>query len=43
MDTLAQVMSMTPDVTTLLVLSLATQRLRMPRADGLGYQREACR
>jgi len=30
---------MTPYVTTLLVLSLASQRLRMPAADGLRYRR----
>ena len=30
---------MTPYVTTLLVLALASQRLRMPAADGLPYQR----
>ncbi|CCG05021.1 ABC transporter permease [Blastococcus saxobsidens] len=29
----------TPHLTTLLVLSLASQRLRMPRADGLVYRR----
>jgi general nucleoside transport system permease protein len=29
----------TPYVTTLLVLALATQRLRMPKADGLPYRR----
>ena len=33
------VVSFTPHVTTLLVLSLASQRLRMPRADGLVYRR----
>ena len=31
--------SFTPHVTTLLVLSLASQRLRMPKADGLVYRR----
>jgi simple sugar transport system permease protein len=31
--------SMTPYVTTLLVLALASQRLRMPAADGLPYRR----
>ncbi len=31
--------SMTPYVTTLVVLSLATQRLRMPAADGLPYRK----
>ncbi len=31
--------SMTPYVATLLVLALATQRLRMPAADGLRYRR----
>ena len=33
------IVSFTPHVTTLLVLSLASQRLRMPRADGLVYRR----
>jgi simple sugar transport system permease protein len=33
------VVSFTPHVTTLLVLSLASQRLRMPKADGLVYRR----
>jgi general nucleoside transport system permease protein len=33
------IVSFTPHVTTLLVLSLATQRLRMPKADGLVYRR----
>jgi general nucleoside transport system permease protein len=31
--------SFTPHLTTLLVLSLASQRLRMPAADGLVYRR----
>jgi predicted ribosomally synthesized peptide with SipW-like signal peptide len=31
--------TMTPYVTTLLVLALASQRLRMPAADGLTYRR----
>jgi simple sugar transport system permease protein len=31
--------SMTPYVTTLLVLALASQRLRMPAADGMRYRR----
>jgi simple sugar transport system permease protein len=30
---------MTPYVATLLVLALATQRLRMPAADGMRYRR----
>ena len=30
---------MTPYIATLLVLSLATQRLRMPAADGLIYRK----
>ncbi|MFN8074493.1 MAG: ABC transporter permease [Kineosporiaceae bacterium] len=39
-DTLPpQVTFMTPYVTTLLVLALASQRLRMPKADGLVYRR----
>jgi simple sugar transport system permease protein len=33
--------TMTPYVTTLLVLALASQRLRMPAADGLIYRRGA--
>ncbi len=33
------IVSFTPHLTTLLVLSLATQRLRMPQADGLVYRR----
>ena len=33
------IVSFTPHLTTLLVLSLATQRLRMPKADGLVYRR----
>jgi simple sugar transport system permease protein len=33
------VVSFTPHLTTLLVLSLASQRLRMPKADGLVYRR----
>jgi general nucleoside transport system permease protein len=35
----AGIVSFTPHVTTLLVLSLASQRLRMPKADGLVYRR----
>jgi simple sugar transport system permease protein len=31
--------SVTPHITTLLVLSLAAQRLRMPAADGVPYRR----
>jgi general nucleoside transport system permease protein len=39
-DTLPeQITNMTPYVTTLLVLALASQRLRMPAADGLPYRR----
>jgi ABC-type uncharacterized transport system permease subunit len=39
-DTLPpQVTFMTPYVTTLLVLALASQRLRMPKADGLIYRK----
>jgi len=30
---------MTPYIATLLVLSLASQRLRMPAADGIPYRR----
>jgi len=33
------IVSFTPHVVTLLVLSLASQRLRMPAADGLAYRR----
>jgi simple sugar transport system permease protein len=33
------IVSFTPHITTLLVLSLASQRLRMPKADGLVYRR----
>jgi simple sugar transport system permease protein len=33
------IVSFTPHITTLLVLSLAAQRLRMPAADGLVYRR----
>jgi ABC-type uncharacterized transport system permease subunit len=39
-DVLPQgIVSFTPHLTTLLVLSLASQRLRMPAADGLVYRR----
>ncbi|MQA85389.1 MAG: ABC transporter permease [Streptosporangiales bacterium] len=34
-----QIVSYTPHITTLLVLSLATQRLRPPAADGLRYRK----
>src|SRR4051794_26654987 len=33
------IVSFTPHITTLLVLSLASQRLRMPKADGVVYRR----
>ena len=33
------IVSFTPHLITLLVLSLASQRLRMPKADGLVYRR----
>jgi ABC-type uncharacterized transport system permease subunit len=33
------IVSFTPHLTTLLVLSLASQRLRMPKADGIVYRR----
>jgi simple sugar transport system permease protein len=33
------IVSFTPHIITLLVLSLASQRLRMPKADGLVYRR----
>jgi ABC-type uncharacterized transport system permease subunit len=38
-----QITFMTPYVTTLLVLALASQRLRMPKADGLIYRRGGSR
>jgi len=38
-----QITFMTPYVTTLLVLALASQRLRMPKADGLVYRRGGSR
>jgi simple sugar transport system permease protein len=39
-DTLPeQITNMTPYVATLLVLAFASQRLRMPAADGLPYRR----
>jgi len=34
-----QFTSFTPHLTTLLVLALASQRLRMPAADGVPYRR----
>jgi simple sugar transport system permease protein len=34
-----QFISFTPHLTTLLVLAFATQRLRMPAADGLPYRK----
>jgi general nucleoside transport system permease protein len=39
----SQVTFATPYVTTLLVLALASQRLRMPKADGLVYRRGSAR
>lgn len=38
-----QLVSMTPYIATLLVMSLASQRLRMPAADGLPYRRGGLR
>ena len=38
-----QLVTMTPYIATLLVLSLASQRLRMPAADGLPYRRGGMR
>jgi simple sugar transport system permease protein len=38
-----QITFMTPYLTTLLVLALASQRLRMPKADGLVYRRGGSR
>jgi simple sugar transport system permease protein len=35
----SQIVSATPYVITLLVLSLSAQRLRMPKADGLPYRK----
>ncbi len=35
----AELTGMTPYVTTLLVLAFASQRLRMPAADGLVYRK----
>jgi simple sugar transport system permease protein len=43
-DTVAgELVSFTPHLTTLLVLALASQRLRMPAADGLVYRRGEAR
>jgi simple sugar transport system permease protein len=43
-DTLPeQITFMTPYITTLLVLALASQRLRMPKADGLVYRKGGSR
>lgn len=39
----SQITFMTPYITTLLVLSVSAQRLRMPKADGLVYRRGAGR
>jgi simple sugar transport system permease protein len=38
-----QLVSMTPYIATLLVMSLASQRLRMPAADGIPYRRGGLR
>lgn len=38
-----QLVSMTPYIATLLVMSLASQRLRMPAADGIPYRRGGMR
>jgi simple sugar transport system permease protein len=38
-----QLVSMTPYIATLLVMSLASQRLRMPAADGMPYRRGGLR
>jgi simple sugar transport system permease protein len=38
-----QLVSMTPYIATLLVMSLASQRLRMPAADGMPYRRGGMR
>jgi simple sugar transport system permease protein len=38
-----QVTFVTPYVTTLLVLALASQRLRMPAADGMVYRKGTAR
>jgi simple sugar transport system permease protein len=38
-----QLVSMTPYIATLLVMALASQRLRMPAADGMPYRRGGLR
>jgi ABC-type uncharacterized transport system permease subunit len=38
-----QLVTMTPYIATLLVMSLASQRLRMPAADGMPYRRGGLR
>jgi ABC-type uncharacterized transport system permease subunit len=38
-----ELVSFTPHLTTLLVLALASQRLRMPAADGLIYRKGEAR
>ncbi|MFF3149332.1 ABC transporter permease, partial [Streptomyces sp. NPDC057927] len=38
-DVPKQVVSATPYIVTLLVLSLSAQHLRMPKADGMPYRR----
>lgn len=38
-----QLVTMTPYITTLLVMSLASQRLRLPAADGVAYRRGGMR
>jgi len=38
-----QLVTMTPYITTILVMSLASQRLRMPAADGIPYRRGGMR
>ena len=38
-----QLVTMTPYITTLLVMAVASQRLRMPAADGIPYRRGGLR
>jgi simple sugar transport system permease protein len=38
-----QLVTMTPYIATILVMALASQRLRMPAADGLPYRRGGLR
>jgi simple sugar transport system permease protein len=38
-----QLVTMTPYITTLLVMAVASQRLRVPAADGIPYRRGGMR